>query len=522
MKKKTILLAISFLLVKISTAQTFQKLSAAQLNEARIFQLNTLGYTIGSTYGNNNSTTNAPILIAHTDNSFNITSEKLYSISGTTYFHTIAKTFDNGFIIVGRTGDWFTPNFSMAAIIKTDASGDTMWTRFFGVDSLHRIILTSVYQTPDSGYIVFGAYFQQAGGQYMIAVRLNPAGNIIVSRKFVDSGLGQSWSCFGNKTSDGNYIVTGTDHLIIKMDDMANILWTSPVQDGSGMGITENSFHDIYCVSDGYNSASNSIDIQISKTDSAGNLKWRKAYGTIYNDYPLLYNGINPTSDGGFILSGYYNGFNVQNYYRNYFMKFDSSGAIQYARNIGPDTTSLSHSNVCGLISALGGGYILSTKTLSSPWNGIRFVKTNTFGISGCQERNLSFTQFTHPANSNAPLYTWVSFPLQQFYVPVIAQNSSLISLSDICLTTLAENPQTENKTAEAVIFLNPATAELNINGLSNKTEVNLYNIIGEKILSRKFEGGEVKLDVKNLAPGIYVVKVLAGEKMFVKKVVKE
>ncbi|HLG34110.1 MAG TPA: T9SS type A sorting domain-containing protein, partial [Bacteroidia bacterium] len=65
-------------------------------------------------------------------------------------------------------------------------------------------------------------------------------------------------------------------------------------------------------------------------------------------------------------------------------------------------------------------------------------------------------------------------------------------------------------------VFPNPVTDELSITGYSffAKAEITIYNTLGEKILSKEIAAGEkeVKLNVKNLPAGIYVVRI-TGEK---------
>ena len=67
----------------------------------------------------------------------------------------------------------------------------------------------------------------------------------------------------------------------------------------------------------------------------------------------------------------------------------------------------------------------------------------------------------------------------------------------------------------------NPSTDKLSITGFSGKGEINIYNTVGEKVFKSEIQNPKSEIDIRNLPAGIYFVKVLAEEKMVVKKVVK-
>src|SRR5262249_44877642 len=81
-----------------------------------------------------------------------------------------------------------------------------------------------------------------------------------------------------------------------------------------------------------------------------------------------------------------------------------------------------------------------------------------------------------------------------------------------------------EEKTFSSLsIFPDPMADELSISShlLTGKTEINIYNVVGEKVFSQKLtaKSQQQTMDVSSLARGIYFVKVFQGEKIFTKKV---
>jgi|AntAceMinimDraft_16_1070373.scaffolds.fasta_scaffold07990_4 hypothetical protein len=75
---------------------------------------------------------------------------------------TVQKTIDSGFIITGYTESYGAGGWDVY-LIKTDANGDTLWTRTFG--GAGDEWGSSVKQTSDNGYIISG-YTNSYGGNY--------------------------------------------------------------------------------------------------------------------------------------------------------------------------------------------------------------------------------------------------------------------------------------------------------------------------------------------------------------------
>ena len=79
-------------------------------------------------------------------------------------FHNVISTYDNGYIVTGRTSDF---GNSKNIILKTDSLGNQQWVRFYGNGAYDNPAFTDIIATHDSCYIVCGAFTHgETGGGY--------------------------------------------------------------------------------------------------------------------------------------------------------------------------------------------------------------------------------------------------------------------------------------------------------------------------------------------------------------------
>ncbi len=81
--------------------------------------------------------------------------KRYYGGDETDYGRSVFQTFpDSGYVIIG-TSSSFGPGRDDVYLIKTDADGDTLWTKTYGVVGVHDHA-NSAQQTSDGGYIIAG------------------------------------------------------------------------------------------------------------------------------------------------------------------------------------------------------------------------------------------------------------------------------------------------------------------------------------------------------------------------------
>jgi hypothetical protein len=110
---------------------------------------------------------------------------------------SVQQTTDEGYIIAGYT--WIEPYTFYTLLIKTNSSGDTLWTREYPGSSY------SARQTKDGGYVIAGTYgFKNPA---VLLVKTNSSGDSLWTRRFGVSYWDVGYSV--QQTEDEGYIIAG-------------------------------------------------------------------------------------------------------------------------------------------------------------------------------------------------------------------------------------------------------------------------------------------------------------------------
>ncbi len=188
---------------------------------------------------------------------------KTYGGSDYNWGRFAQQTSDSGYIILGQTQSFGAGNTDLY-VIKTDARGDTVWTKTYGGRASE--YTTSMQQTGDGGYIILGtSTLFSTGGYDAWLIKTDAGGDTLWTRSY--GGSEQEEGYFVQQTHDGGYILTGYtssfgnggyDVFIVKTNASGNMLWTKTVGgDGDDIG---------YCIQEtgdgGY--------IIVGRTDSYG------------------------------------------------------------------------------------------------------------------------------------------------------------------------------------------------------------------------------------------------------------
>ena len=249
---------------------------------------------VGSTqsYGEGNS----DIYLVRVDSVGEILFSQTYGGEEDDEARSVRITSDGGFIICGTTNS-YGAGYSDLYLVRTNASGDTLWTRTFGGAGGESGF--AVRQTADGGYIAVGSTGSFGTGYSSVyVVRLDADGDSLWAEIF-----GGDRADFGSSveiTYDGGFLITGWtasygagfyDVYLIKTDSDGNFEW----QQTYG-GPNEDRAYSIFQAMDGgyiisgtkEGNGAQLLDVYVIKTDPAGNLIWDETYGGAKSDFGMI------------------------------------------------------------------------------------------------------------------------------------------------------------------------------------------------------------------------------------------
>jgi hypothetical protein len=371
--------------------------------------------------------------------------------------HSVKQTLDGGYIITGVN---ILPPHGAVYLVKTDASGDTVWTKAYrggGGSSVGE----EVIQTADSGYVIVGT---KSTDVYLM--KTNQNGEILWTKNFG----GSDWDASGRsvqQTFDGGYIIAGSkfviannnnDIYIIKTNAIGDTLWTKTFG-GNGEDAAwsaKQASNSGYIVT-GFITANGQTvsDIYLFKTNSDGDTLWTKTFISPGDNVGY---SVQQTTDGGYIVV-------CRKAYDVHLIKTNGNGDVLWTRTFDDNGLSV---GFC-VQQTIDSGYVITGATWDPVYNyfDVLLIKTDDLGI---------VTQ------TSAEEFTSTSFILYQNY----------------------PNP------------FNPVT-QIDYN-ISNTSYVVLrvYDIMGQLITTLvdglQSEGQyEVQWQAKDLPSGIYLYRLEAG-----------
>jgi hypothetical protein len=183
--------------------------------------------------------------------------ERAYGTAEYDWGFSAVQTTDGVAAVAGRIDPVGSRPYQIC-LVKTDADGDTLWTRMYGPSEAH-----SVQQTADGGYIVVAGAFHDGRLDDACLVRTDVNGDTLWTRS-----LGGFDGYSGQQTADGGCIVAGAGNggaSLIKTDANGETLWTRSYGGSCGYSVQQTADSGYILAGEGYG------DVYLIKTDSLGN-----------------------------------------------------------------------------------------------------------------------------------------------------------------------------------------------------------------------------------------------------------
>ena len=223
--------------------------------------------------------------------------------------YSVIETNDGGFAAAGYT-ETYGVDSSDFWLVKLNASGDSLWSQTYGGTSLD--ICYMVIETADLGFALIGrtTSFSGAGDSDYYLVKTDASGNTQWTKRYGGTNFELGWCV--TETSDGGYALAGRtmsfgagneDFWLVKTNASGDSLWShtyggtqlercyvvEEVVDGYALGGHTRSF------------GAGGTDYWLVKTDLSGNLLWSRTYGGASDDAGYF---MRKTMDEGFVLTG--------------------------------------------------------------------------------------------------------------------------------------------------------------------------------------------------------------------------
>ncbi len=307
-----------------------------------------------------------------------VTFQRTYGGEDFEWGHSVAQTTDDGYIIAGETHS-FGVDYSDIYLVKTDAAGDTMWTRTYGGASYDYGY--SVAQTADGGYVIVGYTYSFGAGQSDVyLVKTDASGDTMWTRAY--GGTSRDCGYSVAQTADGGYVITGwtdsfgagwNDAWLIKTDASGDTMWTRTF-DGALVGRSVAQTADGGYVITGHAENASSNDAWLLKTDASGGTIWTRTFGGADWDEGR---SVRQTADGGFVITGGTYSFGAGQS-DVYLVKTDASGDTMWTRTYGGGGWDEGYS----VTQTTDNGYVIAgrTKSFGAGGNDVWLIKTDAWG----------------------------------------------------------------------------------------------------------------------------------------------
>lgn len=232
----------------------------------------------------------------------------------------LQKTMDGGLIVLGNA--MVNQTFKYW-IIKLDLNGNIEWEKFIGNDSnTNDFFSNKLFQTSDGNYIITGTNQRSDASDYASIVKLNQNGQLLWKRDY-------DFYLYGYKMKD------------------------SYLTDSQGV---------VFC---GDANIDGQHDYSLAEIDSDGNLLWQNTYGGGLNDIPYK---IIETTDGGVIAAGTTAG-DVPGHHGQsdiWAIKVDDTGELIWQKSLGGSSSDFLYDYNFQLIPTDDGGCMFNTSTFST------------------------------------------------------------------------------------------------------------------------------------------------------------
>ncbi|HMT34603.1 MAG TPA: T9SS type A sorting domain-containing protein [Chitinophagaceae bacterium] len=408
-------------------------------------------------------------------------------------------------------------------LLKTDLNGNLLWAKTYGGNSSDHVV--TLIKTMDGGFLIAGGTESFGAGMLDIYIVKTDSNGTLLWTKTMGGANPEDCRSVLQTLDSGyvfgctRYVASGVHNYLIRTNSLGDTLWTKSYYDLNG-----NAF-DIHTVLNGSNNGyvligrawGGSSHLQILKTDSLGKIVWYKTYGKFNGS--IHYSIGQQTTDGCYICVSATTNYNSLRTV-NLLIKFDTLGYVLGIKTISADTT---RNNIPKSIQQTpdGGFYITGEALLISDLSDTYIIKTDSSGSSGCNDIIQN--------GIDTIAYNYIDFQLLSITVSSGGTESpmsaSIVSSNLNYFTACGNVPTNNSGIMEAVslnVSPNPFKNELLLYNTISNGEISLTDISGKELLRQKTSKGNTQIITEHLSSGLYILHYLEKDKIVNMKVMKD
>ena len=447
------------------------------------------------------------------------------------YGNKVMQDNNGNFIICGNARDYSGSN-DLGYLVKTTSKGDTIWRKKFDFTA-NSDIFKDIKEMPDKSYIVLGTSSSTVGISNTFISNVDTNGTLVWYKQFTYPEYETANQI--QVTSDNKLVILGYSKIytqstgdisLIKTDTSGNLIWRkiigSPTLDENYSSLQVINNNTTYLIG-GTERPTSKYNIAVTKLDTAGNVIWNKLNGNGSQDF--YGNSICQTFDKGYLIGGKANT-------QGRLWKLDSTGTIQWSNSYGLNTFTiikevkqLTDSNLI---------FISNDNYLHSSSNSIKAGVMDKIDING----NLLWEKFYKRPSVGQQVVGINGFSVTKDYGFVITgsvvntlgvpytnlwliKTDSLGNDSSNCSIYIGVKELDKEK-VKVTLYPNPNKGifKLLINNIVNKDEIisiSIYDILGQTIDYKKLYSNTgvnlFDIEPETLCEGIYFIKLTQNNK---------
>jgi len=324
---------------------------------------------------------------------------KTYGGSGNENWDSVLRTSDGGYFIGGYTSSFGAGNFDIW-LARVDSSGGTLWTKTYGRTRSDGYPATCTQPTSEGGYITVTTTMSlgDTTGDIWL-VKTNASGDSLWTKTYGGPRAEEGWSV--QQTSDGGYIIAGQSYsfgpgtptypnvYLIKTNASGDTLWTKTfggARSDYGRSVRQTQDGGYLLAGSTASFGAGGYDVYLIKTNPSGDTLWARTYGGSSEDRCGDFASAQPTSDGGYIVTGLTFSFGAGD--RDaYLIKTNANGGVLWTKTFGSTAGDEGNS----VIQTSDGGYLIVGPTFRTGTEDVYIIKTDANGNSGVEEENKGF-----------------------------------------------------------------------------------------------------------------------------------